>query len=186
MLLEIKMEQLYREMLATIYAHNREINTREEAENCLSIACKYWVQLKQILNVNSFESEKIEIHFFKKIKPKFTSQIQFFTILTEVLLFVPCRKSQQILFWKEELKRLPHYRERNRDFVVYYESKALHLDKAYFSRLTKEGFANWTPISYDWDINFCSSHDHLVRGLLAYTMYYNNVKEKLAKLEVEM
>ncbi len=186
MLLEIKIEKLYREMMAAINANNRVVNNPEEVENCLSIVCNYWSQLKTIIMVANFESEENEIHFFKNLKPKFTSQIQFYTLLTDILLFVPEEKNQQILFWQEELKRLPQYRELNKDFVDYYESNAVHLDKLYFSKLTKDRFADWIPISYDWDINFCSSHDHLVRGLLCHSMYYNYAKLKLEELEITM
>jgi len=99
------------------------------------------------------------------------------------MMFVPDEADRQFVFWRNELKRYKRFYEKHKDFITYYESNATHLDGFYFIKVTKE----WKPPqpmpTYDSDTNYCSSHDHLVRGLLANKMYYEYVKEKLAALK---
>lgn len=149
-------------------------------ESCFWIASKYWELLKKNIDKSFFEYEGKEINFFRNIKPKFTSQIQFYTMLAEVMLFVPEESDLQLLFWKNEQKRYRRFCERNKEFVEYYESRSFYLDSIYFIRVKPD----WVPpqqlASYDSDKKFCSSHDHLVRGLLAHKLYFEYVKEKLS------
>jgi len=112
--------------------------------------------------------------------------IQYYTILAEVLLFVPEDTEEQIIYWKDELKRYQRFCERNEKFVVYYETGCVHMDHVYFVKVAPDWTPTQPPTSYDADKNFCSSHDHLVRGLLANKMYYDFVKEKLSLVKNEI
>jgi hypothetical protein len=182
MVMKMQIEQLYKEMMAAITAKSQQANKTDIVESCFWIASKHWELLKKNIDRSFFEYEGKEINFFRNIKPKFTSQIQYYTILAEVLLFVPEEHDEQIIYWKDELKRYNRFCEKNEVFVAYYETKCVHMDSVFFVRVSEEWLPPQAPIIYDADMNFCSSHDHLVRGLLAHKMYYEFVKERLREL----
>lgn len=182
----VQHEQLYQEMMATITAKSQQTNKTDMVESCFWIASKYWDLLKKNIDITFFENKGKEIDFFRNIKPKFTSQVQYYTILAEVLLFVPEDSEEQIIYWKDELKRYQRFCERNEEFVAYYETKCVHMDNVYFVRVALDWVPLQHPASYDADKNFCSSHDHLVRGLLANKMYYDFVKDKLSLVKNEL
>lgn len=181
---ENKIDQAYYAMMAAIKAKSDQPNKTDMVESCYWIACKYWELVKTNFDYSIFESEKTEIDFFRNIKPKFTSQIQYFTILAEVLMFVPDEPEKQALFWKEELGKLFRFCERNKQFVEYYESKAVYLDMIYFVKAPADWKQRQPLVFYDADTNFCSTHDHLVRQLLALRMYHDFVRSKLDELKL--
>lgn len=184
--MKIEIEQLYQEMMAAIAAKSRQANKTDMVESCFWIASKHWELLKKNIDNEFFEDEKREIDFFRTIKPKFTSQIQYYTMLAEVLLFVPDGHEEQFTYWKEELKRYWRFCEKNKVFVEYYESNAVYLDSIYYVRVSEEWVPPYQALSYDADINFCSTHDHFVRGLLAHKMYHAFVQDKLSLVKNEL
>ena len=162
-----------------------ETNSLARAEDCFWIACKYWELVKRDFTDKVFGSLEEEIDFFKNLKTKFTSQIQFFTMLCEVLMFVPSSKELQVEFWREELKRFKRFYDKNKVFIHYYESGCGESDSFYFVRVGPDWEPAQRPPSYDSDKNFCSTHDHLVRGYLSQKMYYEFVCKQLEKLGVK-
>lgn len=183
--MKIQHEQLYQEMMAAITAKSQQANKTDMVESSFWIASKYWELLKKSIDITFFENEGSEIDFFRNIKPRFTSQIQYYTILAEVMLFVPEDTEEQIIYWKDELKRYQRFCDKNEEFVAYYETGCVHMDSVYFVRVNPDWIPMYQPATYDADKSFCSSHDHLVRGLLANKMYYDFVKQKLSLVKHE-
>jgi hypothetical protein len=180
-----EIETIYQEMMNAI-AECMKATKIDMIATCFWTACKYWGKLKNITDRNFFENAANEIDFFRNIKPRFTAQIQYFTILEEVLMFLPKTALMQIEYWKEEQKRYWRFCQKHREFVNYYESLSVYLDSVYFVRVSMDWVPAHQPVSYDMDKNFCSSHDHLVRGLLAHKMYNEYVKEKLNLIKNEL
>ncbi|HMU44471.1 MAG TPA: RteC domain-containing protein [Ignavibacteriaceae bacterium] len=179
------LEQLYDEMLTAISDKQKQPNKTDLVESCFWIASKYWGMVKKSIDDIFFTSQVNEINFFRNLKPKFTSQIQYYSMIAEVSLFVPENAEIQMEFWRDELKRYRRFCDRNKDFVQYYESKAVYLDSIYFVRVGLDWVPPVQPVTYDADKKFCSSHDHLVRGLLAHQMYHAFVQEKLLLVKSE-
>ncbi|MBS1633989.1 MAG: RteC domain-containing protein [Bacteroidetes bacterium] len=184
--MRVQPEQLYAEMMKAIAEKHTQPNKTDIVESCFWIASKYWEMLKKNIDKSFFEYEGKEINFFRNIKPKFTSQIQFYTMLAEVMLFVPEDIELKTIYWREEMKRYRRFCEKHKEFVDYYENKSVYLDSIYFVRVAPDWVPAQQPASYDADKHFCSSHDHLVRGLLANKMYYEYVREELGLVKNEI
>jgi hypothetical protein len=179
-------EQFYDEMLSKIAEKTKQANKSDLVESCFWIASNYWETLKKDIGQSLFESQAKEIIFFRNLKPKFTSQIQYYSMLAEVQLFIPDDVEMKIEYWGNELKRYLRFCDRNKEFVEYYESKSVYLDSIYFVKVSADWIPPFQPMSYDADKNFCSSHDHLVRGLLAHQLYHAFVQEKLLLVKNEL
>jgi len=152
------------------------------ADGCFWIAWDFWKKLKMITPVDSLSDEKAAIEFFRNTKPAFTSQIQYFTMLSEVQLFVPEDDDEKELYWTGELGRYRRFCNKNLEFVEYYHSGKKDMDRQYFTRLTSEPIAE-ARMRYDADIIYCSLKDHIVRALLAQKMYHEYVTTQLQLLK---
>ena len=176
-------EQLYQEMMEAIKAKSCQPNKTDLVESCFWIANNYWNSLKKNIDTASFIQLSQEIDFFKNQKPKFTSQIQFYTILTEVLLFIPDETDLKLEFWKYEHGRFQNFCERNKAFIDYLVKGREEYDSTYFVQVGPDWIPYQQPAFYDADKNFMSSPDHLVRGYLAHQMYHQYVTQKLNELK---
>ncbi|GEM_PF-4536356 len=80
------------------------------------------------------------------------------------------------------MERLNFFPAKHKKFVEYYESGRSDLDTSWFIRVNeRHSFLN--SMTYDADKFFCSSHDHLVRSLLAHKMYNEYAQNKLKELK---
>lgn len=69
-----------------------------------------------------------------------------------------------------------------RSFFAYYRSGKTTHDKEYFIRKNRK---SQTPVFapiYDIDMDFCTSHDHIVRGYIAHRRYVTFASEMINRL----
>ena len=124
-----------------------------------------------------------EIDFYKNIKPKFTSYIEYLPLIYLALSFLPDGDiNMQRFFWIEESKKLQKFVEKNIDFVNYYRTGNTKYDIQYFLTANYDLAGFKVSKIYDMDGKFMTSHDHLVAGLFAHEMYHEYVKNKLERL----
>ncbi|HVT84905.1 MAG TPA: RteC domain-containing protein [Chitinophagaceae bacterium] len=172
-------EQSYKEMLAEVSKCLRDhLPETEIVAACFWAAKNHWLDLKKEIKQVPFNSEEEEIDFFRNIKPKFTAEIQYYTIVSEALLFVPAKKEDQVLFWEKESERYKWFRDKHKEFIEYFEEDLHHLDGIWFTRVRDVGVLQ-DLITYDADIDFCSTHDHLLRSLWAHKRYHEYAQNKL-------
>ncbi len=164
-----KQDRLYREMTAAI-TDAQQAGLSAGADACFWIACDYWERLKRDTDPEGLKYAAVAIEFFRNIKPKFTSQIQYATMLSEVMLFIPQHSDEKELYWKGELKRYGRFYEKYSEFIDYYEKGERHMDGIYFTRVKSDTISE-PRMRYDEDIRFCSGKDHIVRGVLAHRSY---------------
>lgn len=161
----------------------KELGIEEEVEICFRIAEKYWVKLQQMVAAYSYENYKEEITFFKVIKPKFTSEIEYFTLRYHAELFCKAVNNPKELnkFWTREFDRLKRFISENQRFYFYYKTGCTEKDQLYF---TREGCdpGYTSPKVYDTDNNASTSHDHLIASILALERYTSFVKKELQSL----
>jgi len=172
--------QLHRGLLAEIGdCLNQDQDEKKQSENGFHIAMNYGQQLKQLMKRIDFEDEDEEIDFFRNVKPQFACYIEYFTVINTALSFVPANREDVIEFWLYERDRLQRFCEQHRLFVSYYENEQHHSDKLYFLRENNELKFIRNLYIYDTDIEWCTSHDRLVRNYLAYKMYSEYCGKKL-------
>lgn len=153
-----------------------------KAESCFLLAVEYWLRVKKNFLHRTKYSDQEEIDFFKMVKPRFTAPIEFYLAVNQGLLFVPPEPPEQMAYWMDEEKRYRRFYERHQSFITYYESNLTDRDADYFLRRNNYLFMSPQERIYE-DEDCRSSHDYLVRGILAHEMYRNYVHEKLKVLK---
>jgi hypothetical protein len=114
-------EPLYQDMLQDIErCLQLELPEKERIENCFWIAINYWEKLKDAVKCKGFKGEKDEIDFFRNVKPHFTSEIDYYVLLSEGLLFVPKLRESAIEYWADESRRFKRICDNNNEIVSYY------------------------------------------------------------------
>lgn len=183
-----KFNRLYEDMMSDAKRLLRkELPELERVECCYRITESYWAQVKELCKEMKFADQNEEIEFFKDIKPKFTSQIEYFLILYEALLMVSKNFSEfstqeALLFWENETKRYKRFYEKNEEFIMYYENDERNLDSQYFVRTNKNPGITANVRVYDMNSNLYSLHGQLLTTWLANKMYYEYVLKKLETL----
>ncbi|MEI9945864.1 MAG: RteC domain-containing protein [Chitinophagaceae bacterium] len=155
----------------------------EKAEQCYSIAIDHWQRIKIQFKGRTIQIDEEEIIFFRNVKPAFTAHIEYYLMMNQSLLFVPYNHSSKVEYWQEQEKRLKRFQERHFSFVAYYEQEQYDKDAQYF--LSRNNLV--TVLSGEnvyRDIDCRSSHDHLVRGLLANRMYNAFAEGKLKEIKI--
>ena len=171
----IKQDNLYSEMEAAII--NAQAGSPAGVDACFWVACAYWEKLKEDTDPEELKDTAVAIEFFRNTKPKFTCQVLYYTMLSEVLLFIPEHTDEQRLYWESELKRCNRFYEKNGEFVEYYDKGDRHKDELYFVPIKQDTIAE-PRMRFDEDIRFCSAKDHLVRGILAHRLYQSFVQRR--------
>src|SRR5262245_36139346 len=96
---------VYHQQLLAALATCREkaVSQIQEVEICFKCSLDHWGRLQDQVRKNDFQSPAEEIYFFKKIKPRFTSFIEYYTCRYHALLFMPAGDNlEMIRFWKWE------------------------------------------------------------------------------------
>lgn len=179
-------EHLYHELLASL-ERSWQLELREEkrVECCYRIAMDYWYKVREVFLDRDSYDEDAEIEFFREIKPLFTSHVEYYLILNQCLLFIPGELEGVVGYWEAESKRYKRFCDKHTDFIRYYEGYSSVDDKTFFLR--RNSLQETPPQERLYEDEDCrSSHDHLVRGLLANSMYHEYVNKKLAALGVHI
>jgi hypothetical protein len=167
-------EELYKSLM-------KELSETEKPDDCFHVAMEYWLVAKEIFNLHQFKNQDEEPEFFRTIKPLFTSYIEYYLIVNQSLLFTPKETESAAAYWEEEFNRYKRFCDKHRDFLSYYESYSSENDNEYFTRRNNRQEPPPQERIYD-DADCRSSHDHIVRGLLAHSMYHEFVSQQLQEL----
>jgi hypothetical protein len=154
----------------------------KEVECCFRIANNYWRELAEKLRNYEFENDKTEIEFFKKWKPKFTSEIEYFNLVYHSLLFQPTELDTAISFWAREHKRLEKFKTDNKGFIECYYNTESELTPYFFLRKYYDPRNIFEAKIYDADTAFTTNGDYLVATLLALERYLQYVEMKMQNL----
>lgn len=176
-------ESIYELMLAELKeCQCQDLSEADRAEGGYRVALEYWHLVKQKFQRRVMQVDEEEIGFFREIKPRFTAYIEYNLILHQALLFIPESECDRSSYWQEELHRYERYCDRHHDFIAYYESGARERFCQYY--LQRSNTSALSPQERIYEDEDCrSSHDHLVRGLLANRMYREYVQERLKQLQ---
>jgi hypothetical protein len=161
---------------------NLDVSEFQIAEQCYWIAWEYYFMLKELVRQAPFKNESEEIEFFREVKPRFTAHMEYFINLVEILLLAENDKCRSGKLWEEEMLRYSRFYRKNQEFIEYYVSGSTSMDRTYFLRSEKKLCNDSKAIVFDADTKFSTSHDGLVRSLLAYKMYMEYIQKKLDEL----
>ena len=173
---------LYNEMSQKIQkTFELELKENQKAELGYIAAIDCWDKVKETLKHRGFKDDSDEINYFRNIKPRFFSWIEYMILLKEALLYAPSEASGAIIFWKWELNRFKSFYNNNIDFIVYYERKDWHLNSTYFLRRNNKT-TDINPRVYDTDPAYYTSHDPRISSYLAHKMYSKYARRRLWEL----
>jgi hypothetical protein len=177
-------EDAYHEMLSEIYQSRRlDLSGSGRTAYCYKISIEYWTRIKDQVRQEQFADEAEEIWFFKFLKPKFTSLIEYYTMVYHAELFMPVTEEENApAFWKKENEKASNFYRQHAAFCEYYKSGATHMDRAYFLRSECKNPASAGNKLYDTDIDMVTSHGHLATSLLAYDMYATYILQQSKKV----
>lgn len=156
-----------------------------EVECCFMIADKYWRELSEKLRKYEFDVEAREIEFFKKWKPKFTSEIEYYNLVYHTLLFQPTEVDSAIHFWAREYKRLEKFKTDQKEFLECYQNDQCELISYYFLRKYYDPKNILDAKIYDADTSIITNGDPLVASLFALERYKEYAEEKLRGLPLD-
>lgn len=156
---------------------------KQSIENCFLIAGNYWSELKATVAEYKFQTEEDEIEFFKKVKPLFTSELEYYSLLYHAILFCPYDQEGERKFWERECKRLEEFKEQYKEFLEYYNSGRTDLDTDYYLRGHQIDACEEEYESYDKEPGSRSSHDHLISKLWALERYNEYAQHKLMEVD---
>jgi hypothetical protein len=125
---------LYESMMQRIEACSKlRPHTMAEIECCFNLAQKHWSCIEQNIEDHLFQSKEDEIEFYKKVKPLFKSQIEFYNLLYQAEIFRPHDEPGALKeFWIKEQQKLDRFIQDNSVFYVYYKNEATNRDEEYF------------------------------------------------------
>ena len=155
----------------------------KEIECCFQMATRYWAILKYDLIKHEFGSRDEEVRFFKEIKPLFTGEIEYYSLLYHAELFlVDTVKEDQLMFLERQSQRLEKFSQEHDEFYACYKSGCTAHDRDWFVRTREDQESINGNKGYDREEKATSSHDHLVASLLALERYHDYVTRLLAGL----
>jgi len=176
---------VYHQQLLSALAACEERNTSEieKVEVCFKCSLDHWGKLQKQIRKHDFQTPAEEIHFFKKIKPRFTAYIEYYTCRYHALLFMPTDDNLELVrFWKWEMRKTEKFFEANESFCRYMREDATEKDEEYFLRASNNGVQVMHGRIHDVDPRTAAPADYLVTMTGAYEMYQVYIKEEMSKL----
>jgi hypothetical protein len=179
-------ENLYQTMQAdmTIW-RQKGMEPGEETECFFGICTNYWTLLQKQVATYQFSNVKDEIFFFKKLKPLFTSEIEFYGLKHYAQLFKNSTTDyiELMAFLKREYGRLVKFRNEYEDFYHYYKGESIYNDKKWFVRANNDLSNMRAEDLAEVDMRSTTSHDWMVARILALEKYQDYVHVEMGLLE---
>lgn len=176
--------EYYQQLLAALASCEEGTASEiEKVESSFKCSLDHWGKIQKHIKQNGFSSPSEEIHFFKNIKPKFTSHIEYYTCRYHALLFMPAEDPTELIrFWRWEMRKTEKFFEVNDEFCRYMREGATDRDEEYFLRADNNGSPLMQGRIHDVDPMTATPGDHLVTMIVAYEMYRSYIQEEIQKL----
>jgi hypothetical protein len=175
----ITLLQQFRQQLKESWQQKR--SEKKNIEECFLLSNANWEAVRALITKHVYDNVKDEIYFFRHIKPGFTAEIEFYSLLYQAHMFKPDISWQIGPFWLREEKRLEEYADLHSEFCEYYRCGKTDNDVKYFTRRGKLHF----PVSrlYIEDADSATGYDQVVAGIIAQERYRRFVMERIKELE---
>lgn len=164
-----RIDQLWKNLTVSIDQINRSdldiIFRSEEILMETDIAIR---SLKELIRQYKFLDWGDEIHFFKNTKPQFVAIYIYYSKVLSIESSKPYADTQALRsYYENERSSLLYFYNEQKEFISYYRRKSTFLDKKYFVRFKFDFKLKLSPELYNYDQEFCTSHDHIVAQIIA-------------------
>lgn len=159
-------------------------NTLKKCEKAIEVILASIVNLKKVVTKNSFKTDGEEIHFFKEVKPQFTSKLIYYNMVYKIEMKRP-NGGNRILkkYYNNELQKLKAFFDNELDFYQYYRSGSTYLDYKYFQRGKFDIKLAVDNYYFETDITYSTSHDFKVAQVLANDLIQLYIENQLIMIE---
>jgi hypothetical protein len=172
---------------------------KENVESCFWIAMNYWERLQAMCDSVRFRNDATEILFYRSVKPQFASYIEYFSCLSEGLMFEPpwiplpeglegkisaidWRRTWQHginEYWTSEGRRGCRFYTKNQSFLDYCESDSKDQDENYFLARNRIAGEMMQRRSHNRDTDLFTIHEEILTTWRAYQLYSVYIKKKV-------
>lgn len=160
-------------------------NILKRAELSIGVCEKAVSQLRGYVAKKTFKDADEEIQFFKRIKPRFTSKLNYFILVFNLEKGRPLTSIKaQIVHCEKAQAALDEYLEKNIEFYTYYRTEATTMDEKYFLRDNVDIHPASDEYMFDFDRSFNTTHDRKVSKILANDMFALYIRNELQRLEL--
>ena len=155
-----------------------------KCEKALEVILISIANLKKVVLKSNFKSEHEEIHFFKDIKPQFTSKLVYYNAIYNIEMKKP-NGGNRILkkYYNNELVKLKAFFDNELEFYKYYRSGNSYLDYKYFLRGKFDIKLSLDSYYFEADTDFSTSHDFKVAKILANDLMQLYLENQLIMIE---
>jgi len=175
-------DDLYKQMQAELKTcQERGLDPEKEMEISFQVCTLFWLRLKNLLTTYEFRSKQEEIRFFKYGKQRFTSLMEYYSLVYHALMFMPPEHTGEAVtkFWKRQAKRIDNYARDHAQYYRYYKECKTEKDHIYFirSRPLGERAPQFT------DKHYATGIDKIFTKFMALEQYKIYAEEKIRQLE---
>ena len=159
--------QLYQNLLEDIgHCQRKHLDIKAELECCFQISNNYKSLLLKVAADSKFEYREEKIELYKKWKPLFLAEAEYFVYRYHANLFTEdADLVAKVQFLQRESTRLTKFIEGNWQFYEYWKAGDKELDETWFLPERKGD-------------DYCS-HEHLAATLIALERYMVFIEEQL-------
>lgn len=185
-ILKTKSIELLNEMNGQIEFIEAEFEDEiHRAEEIIGVIIKTIDVLKKIVHKYKFKSRNEEIHFFKEIKPQFTSKLYYYNTILRIETQKPIGANEVLKsYYQLEQSRIKAFFDNNLDFYKYYRFRNNYLDEKYFLRGNFDIKNNLVDFFIELDPKFSTSHDNKVANIIANDLLLIYIDKKIIELDV--
>lgn len=126
--------RLHSEMEDTITHFGSITAETSISEKAYQVTTQYWQRIKQLVRDSGFADDASEIDFFKNLKPKFTSPLEYYLLVRRYQDYSDGIPEVLERFRQQEAIRIVGFRLKHAAFIDYYEQGRTEWDDAYFLR----------------------------------------------------
>jgi hypothetical protein len=127
-------QEIYEGLLADIISRKESSHShRQWIEDCFQLCFCACSRLQELSEKHRFTDQHEEIWFYKTVKPHFTAQIKYFTLLYASEVFAPEEMERRAGYWINEQKKSLEFFEKHEAFYQYYKKGMTNQDSRYFS-----------------------------------------------------
>lgn len=185
----MKVIQYTKELIETINDDLKEIDSvNDDIVVKSKLAVTYLIgQLNNIklkVRQHKFSSTKMEIQFFKHLKPAIYSKLIYHSNVFKIENRKPKGTEKSVKkHYEKELHRIEMYFNNNLEFSDYLRHNSTYLDEKYFIRGNYDIELYMDTFIYDSDPGFCTSHDYKVSKIYSNDLLIIFLKTQLSNLD---
>ena len=141
-------------------------------------------RMRKLVVSEGFPDQKLEIYFFKKIKPAVYSKLIYYRALFEIESNRnELDKKGQKKYFQQQMDKIKEYMDKHQVKVQYYKCNFKHLDEKYFVRENNEIPLEIRGDHHLLDEDFFTWHDHTFSTIRANEMLVDYIRKEMERLE---